>query len=85
MARLELSLSALDEQYKGQIMKVEAQVEEEKLKTAELSEKINELETELDEKSQEIIITGKKSNNLVRERERGDGGSVYIFKIRSKT
>lgn len=77
MARLELSLSALDEQYKGQIMKLEAQVEEEKLKTAELSEKISELETELDEKSQEIIITGKKSNNLVREREgeRGDGGS----------
>lgn len=69
-------------------MKLEAQVEEEKLKTAELSGKISELETELDEKSQEIIITGKKSNNLVREErggERGGRGSVYMFKIRSKT
>ena len=52
-------------------MKLEAQVEEEKLKTTELSGKISELETELDEKSQEIIITGKKSNNLVREEMEG--------------
>lgn len=85
MARLELSLSALDEQYKGQIMKLEAQVEEEKLKTTELSEKISELETELDEKSQEIIITGKKSNNLVREEREEMEGVIYMFKIRSKT
>ena len=78
-------MSALDEQYKGQIMKLEAQVEEEKLKTAELSEKISELETELDEKSQEIIITGKKSNNLVREEREEMEGVSYMFKIRSKT
>lgn len=41
-------------------------LEEEQNKVKELSEKVSQLETEVDEKSQEIQIAGKKSANLVR-------------------